>query len=145
MGANIVAMSHLTAPRAALAASLLAVVAPLVATNALIAFYLTFVALVGMMVATFLAYLEVVDRPTVGPVIDLVVCAGALLLVMCDAVIRFPTALGGSAPAVAGSLALAALVISAIGVVAQLAMGESRPSMGDLRDHLRGLRHPLGS
>ena len=58
-------MSYLTAPRAALVSALLAAAAPLVATNALIAFYLTFVALAGMLGATFLAYLELIDRPTV--------------------------------------------------------------------------------
>lgn len=133
-------MSYLTAPRAALVAALLAAVAPLVATNALIAFYLTFVALAGMLGATFLAYLELIDRPTVHSVLDLTVCAVAALLTMFDAAIRFPTILDGSAPGIAGSLALAALAVALLGTVASLVTG---PHADDLRSYLRSLRVPL--
>lgn len=133
-------MSHLTAPRAALVAALLAVVAPIVATNALIAFYLTCVALAGMMGATFLAYLDVVDRPAVRPVLDLSVCAVAMLLLMVDAALRFPTILDGTAPALAASLALGALIVAAVGTVAALAIDLDAD---DVRSHLRALRGPL--
>jgi hypothetical protein len=129
-------MRHLTAPRAALVAALLAVLAPMVATNALIAFYLTCVALAGMMVATFLAYLGVVDRPCARSVLDLVVCAASMLLLMLDVAVRFPTILDGTAPAVAGSLALLALLVALGGNVAALVIDLD---VDDVRGHLRGL------
>lgn len=140
MGANTVAMSHLTAPRAVLVAALLAVVAPIVATNALIAFYLTCVALAGTLVATFIAYLDLVDRPSVRPAVDLAVCAVAMLLLMVDAALRFPTILDGTAPAPAGTLALAAFLVAALGVVGSVVVGLH---MDDVRGHLRALRAPL--
>lgn len=127
-------MSHLTAPRAAVIAAVLAVVAPIVATNALIAFYLTCVALAGMMGATFLAYLGVVDHPSTRSILDLIVCSGAMLLLMFDAAIRFPTILDGTAPALAGSFALAGLVVAAVGALAELAI---TLDVDELRDHLR--------
>lgn len=133
-------MSHLTATRAAVVAALLAVVAPMIATNALIAFYLTFVALAGMMGATFLAYLQLVDRPTAGPALELAVCAIAMTLVMFDAAVRFPTVLDGSAPAIAGSLGLAALVVATLGALGFLV---AQLHGDDLRGHLRTLRSPL--
>ncbi len=130
------AMSHLTASRAALIAALIAVVAPLVATNALIAFYLTCVALAGMMTATFLAYLGVVDEPSPRSILDLVVCALAMLLVMFDAALRFPTILDGTAPAMAATAALAALVVALLGCVASLVIDLD---VDDVRGHLRTL------
>ena len=130
-------MRHLNAPRAALAAALLAVLAPLVATNDLIAFYLTFVALAGMMGATFLAYLELVDRPGARVAAELGVCAVAMLLVMLDAAVRFPTILDGTTPALAGTLALGSLVVAAAGVVASVI---PELNAADLRGHLRTLR-----
>jgi hypothetical protein len=133
-------MSHLTAPRAALVAAVLAVLAPIVATNALIAFYLTCVALAGVMGATFLAYLGVVDRPCARSVLDLVVCAGAMLLIMLDVAVRFPTVLDGTAPAIAGSLALLALLVALVGTVAALVIDLDTD---DVRGHLRALRSPL--
>jgi len=129
-------MSHLTAPRAALIAAVLAVVAPIVATNALIAFYLTCVALAGMMGATFLAYLGVVDDPSSRSILDLVVCALAMLLVMADVAIRFPTILDGTAPAAAGTAALAALVVALLGCVASFVIDLD---VDDIRGHLRTL------
>jgi hypothetical protein len=130
-------MRHLNAPRAALAAALLAVVAPIVATNALIAFYLTFVALAGMFGATFLAYLELVDRPGTRAAAELGVCAVAMLLVMLDAAVRFPTILEGTAPALAGTLALGGLVVAAAGALASMI---PELHMDELRGHLRTLR-----
>jgi hypothetical protein len=60
-----------------------------------------------------------------------------MLFVMLDAAVRFPTILDGSAPALAGTLALCGLVVAAAGAIAT-AIPELH--VDDLRGHLRTLR-----
>jgi hypothetical protein len=112
-------MPNLTAPRASVAAALLAVFAGTLAPNPLIAFYLTAVALAGLLGASFLAYLEVIDQPSRSNLALLVACCAASLLVMVDATVRFPTVIAGTSSGT-GILSLAALAVVAAGSLAPL-------------------------
>ncbi len=135
-------MPILTAPRASVAAALLAVLAGSVGPNPLIAFYLTAVALAGLLGASFLAYLDVIDAPSGSALAVLVACCAASVLVMIDATIRFPTVIAGT-PAGTGVLSLAALGLVAGGCLSPL-VRRLRLAQRTAGGHLQPLRELLG-
>lgn len=110
------------------------------ATNSLVAFYVTAVAAAALIAAALFAYLDTVDHVTVvtGAVLALVSVAAAL--VMIDAAISFPSALSATSSGGPGVLSTLALVLTVLA-----AAGESVPLLLRRLDgvHARGVRELL--
>ena len=113
-------MRHVTAPRAAALAALLALAAGALAPSALAAFYLTAVAAAGLIGAGFFAYLAAVERPLPGMLVALVCITVAAALVMVEAALEFPGTLAGGMPDGPGMLVLGAVVLAAVALLTEL-------------------------
>src|SRR5262249_45585857 len=104
-------MTHLTAPRAALASLVPAFMAGVIAGNPLLGFYLTAIAAAGLIGAAFLAYLEAVDRTRPLELYELGAIALAALLMMLEVAIRFPRALSASSEGLSTLVLLSGLLV----------------------------------
>jgi hypothetical protein len=132
-------VKHLTAPRAATATSLLALIAAAGAPSPLIGFYVIAVAAATLIGCSFMAYLSAVDAPAPRTVLALAAIGLAAALVMADAAVRFPTMLSAHDPGGPGPLIQAALCLSALSLLSELPPLPGRlprPHSGALRELL---------
>jgi len=130
-------MTHLTAPRAALASLVPAFMAGVIAGNPLLGFYLTAIAAAGLIGAAFLAYLEAVDRTRPLELYELGAIALAALLMMLEVAIRFPRALSAGSEGLSSLVLLSGLLVVSAAVVEQLARhgpNLHRPTARPLRE-----------
>jgi hypothetical protein len=126
---------------AALACGLVAVAAAGLPISALFAFHVTALALAGLLGAAFAAYLAFVDRPAPVAGAELTLLALAVVLLGCDAALRFPEILAGTQPpaAVALGSAACAACIGALAVRASAVLAPLLVRVPPLRAPLRWL------
>ena len=132
-------MSHLTAPRAAFAAALAALVAGLAGAGPLIAFYFTAVSAAALIGAAFMAYLRAVESPSPRSMLALAGASLAAVLVMADAAVRFPQVLTASPPGGPGLLVQGAVVATGLSLLTELPPLPARvprPDRAQLRELL---------
>jgi hypothetical protein len=129
-------MKHLTAPRIALPASLAALSAEAASPSPLVAFYIVAVAAAALIGSGFLAYLATVDAPSPRPLAALATIGVAGTMVMADAAMRFPMMLTARAPAGPGTLMIAAVTLTAFGLLTELPARLPRPPASALRELL---------
>jgi len=113
-------VGHLTAPRAALGATLVALLAELLSPSPLVAFYLVAVASAALIGAGFFAYLSAVDEPTSPRIAALALIGLAGGMVMAEAAMRFPQLLDARAPDGPGMLVLLAVVAAGVSLLSEL-------------------------
>jgi hypothetical protein len=124
-------MPHITPSRvAALAAAAAAVAA---SASALIALYVSMVAVAILLGAAFAAYLAMVDEPGEWAAFELGACAISALLTLAGTSLRFPAVVSASSPSAAVKLAWLAFAVSAAAAVTSLAREHGR-DLWSLRD-----------
>jgi hypothetical protein len=132
-------VKNLTAPRAATATALLALIAAAGAPSPLIGFYVIAVAAATLIGCSFMAYLSAVDGSAPRTVLALSAIGLAAALVMADAAVRFPTMLSAHDPGGPGPLIPAALGLCALSLLSELPALPGRlprPHSGALRELL---------
>ena len=124
-------MPNITPARvAALAAAAAAVAA---SASALIAFYVSMLAVAILLGAAFAAYLAMVDEPGEWAACELGACAVSALLTLAGTSLRFPAVVAASAPSAAGKLAWLAFAVAAAAAATSLAR-EHAHELWSLRD-----------
>ncbi len=116
-------------PLALLAAAALVPVAEALPISAAASFYLTALALAGVLGVGFAAYLTLVERPRPLAWAEAVAAAAAVGLLGCDCAVRFPDVVRGAVPAAAQTLGSAALAACALALAAGLLASVPLPGL----------------
>jgi len=131
-------MKLLTAPRAALLASVVALAAEAASPSPLVAFYLVAVAAAALIGCGFYAYLAAVDGPAARTLLALGTIGLGAGLVMADAAMRFPMMLTARAPDGPSALVQASMALAMLSLLSELPAPARLP-----RPHAAALRELL--
>jgi|1186.fasta_scaffold38311_3 hypothetical protein len=132
-------MKHLTAPRVAVLAASAALAAESASPSPLVAFYVIAVSAAALIGSAFLAYLAAIDEPSPRSLAGLATIGLAGGMVMAEAAMRFPMMLSARAPAGPGTLVIAAVTLTALGLLTELPALPARVP----RPHASALRELL--